>query len=72
MVKKKKSVTAIRRALDKSINCLSANSEEIASVLQKLTETDMSEATEQDKAELKKLEEDIQFLDNLIDKLIGE
>lgn len=72
MARKKNPATALKKALDKSINCLGANSEEIAALLEQLAHTDMSQATEQDKAELKKLEEDLQFLDGLIDKLIGE
>ena len=72
MARKKNPVTSLKKALDKSIDCLSANSEEITALLQQLAHTDMSQATDKDKAELKKLEEDILFLDGLIDKLIGD
>lgn len=72
MARKKNPATSLKKALDKSIDCLSANSEEITALLQQLAHTDMSQATDKEKAELKKLEEDILFLDGLIDKLIGD
>ena len=73
MVRKKDPAKSLKKALDKSITCLGANSEEIAALLQQLADADMSQATDKEKAELKKLEDDISFLDNLLyKKLIGD
>ena len=72
MDRRKNPATSLKKALDKSIDQLGANSKEITALLQQLAHTDMSQATDKEKAELKKLEEDILFLDGLIDKLIGD
>ena len=70
--RKKSPATGLKRALDKSITSLGNNSEELANMLEQLAHADLSQATEQDKAELKKLEEDLLALDDFINKLIKE
>ena len=53
MARKKNPATSLKKALDKSIDCLGANSEEITALLQQLAHTDMSQATDKEKADVR-------------------
>lgn len=62
----------IKDNLEKNIKALQKSSDSLALFLEQVVDTvDMSKATDKEKAELKQLESDIVFLDEMITKMIG-
>ena len=78
MVKKNRSgrranpITALKKSIDKSINSLNRNTQEIEAVLNTLAEVDKDTISPNDKKELERLTKEILDINNLIDEIIGE
>ena len=78
MVKKNRSgrranpITALKKSIDKSINSLNRNTQEIEAVLNTLTEVDKDTISPNDKKELERLTKELLDINNLIDEIIGE
>lgn len=78
MVKKNRSgrranpITALKKSIDKSINSLNRNTQEIEAVLNTLTEVDKDTISPNDKKELERLTRELLDINNLIDEIIGE
>ena len=66
-------INALKHTLDKNIKGLSESSAELADVLERaVNNTDFSQATEKEKQDLKKLIEDIAYVDDLINRIVKE
>ena len=66
-------IKALKHTLYKNIKCLSESSAELADVLERaVNNTDFSQATEKEKQDLKKLIEDIAYVDDLINRIVKE
>ena len=78
MVKKNRSgrranpITALKKSIDKSINSLNRNTQEIEAVLNTLAEVDKDTISPNDKKELERLTKELLDINNLIDEIIGE
>ena len=65
-------ITALKKSIDKSINSLNKNTQEIEAVLNTLTEVDKDTISPNDKKELERLTKELLDINNLIDEIIGE
>lgn len=65
-------ITALKKSIDKSINSLNRNTQEIEAVLNTLTEVDKDTISPNDKKELERLTKELLDINNLIDEIIGE
>lgn len=65
-------ITALKKSIDKSINSLNKNTQEIEAVLNTLTEVDKGTISPNDKKELERLTKELLDINNLIDEIIGE
>ena len=66
-------IKALKHTLDKNIKGLSESSAELADILERaVSNTDFSQATEKEKQDLKKLIEDIAYVDDLINRIVKE
>ena len=65
-------ITALKKSIDKSINSLNRNTQEIEAVLNTLTEVDKDTISPNDKKELERLTRELLDINNLIDEIIGE
>ncbi len=65
-------ITALKKSIDKSINSLNRNTQEIEAVLNTLAEVDKDTISPNDKKELERLTKELLDINNLIDEIIGE
>lgn len=65
-------IIALKKSMDKSINSLNRNTQEIEAVLNTLTEVDKDTISPNDKKELERLTKELLDINNLIDEIIGE
>lgn len=73
MARKKKPLAKLQHIVDKGIHNLDSNSQDIEKILEQLVKVaDTNNITEEDKLELQQLEEEIKFLEDVIDKIVGE
>lgn len=68
----KKYIRALKKNVDKHIKCIEENSKDIEYVLSQLGQLDKDIITDKDKEDLDKLIQQINDIDKIINKVIGE